>query len=150
MEPTRAVEARAFEEGLSALSQHLIGGGEAMQHTLDRVALLTVDAVGAAHAVGITLRDDGAARTRVFTDAVAPRVDQVQYDTGDGPCLATLRTGKVHTIESTRHESRWRAFCDACVAEGILSTYSVPLVVGGETLGAMNLYSRREHAYDER
>jgi GAF domain-containing protein len=90
--------------------------------------------------------------TPVYTDERSPRVDQVQYDAGTGPCVDAFRTGEVKQIHDTATEERWRAFCDAALDEHIRSTLSVPLDVSGtrtEVLGALNLYSEVPDAFDD-
>src|SRR5690349_17168272 len=42
--------------------------------------------------VSVTLRDaDGTFHTPIGTDPVAERLDQVQYDHGEGPCVESAR-----------------------------------------------------------
>ena len=140
-------EESAFEKSLSALSQFFVGD-RTMLETLERVAEMATVALPAAAFVGLTLTSDGRARTAVFTHADAPQIDEAQYTSGDGPCLESSRTGEIYRIASTRTSDRWPEFCRACVEHGIESTLSLPLTVNGETSGAMNLYSREEHAFD--
>jgi GAF domain-containing protein len=118
---------------------------------LQRVTTLAARTVANCTVAGITVVHDGVPQTPVYTDERAPRVDQVQYDTGDGPCLDALRLGDVFRIEDTSTETRWREFCDAAVDEGFRSTLSVPIDVSGnrtEVLGALNLYSEIPDAFD--
>jgi GAF domain-containing protein len=133
---------------LAALSRFFVGEGS-LEHTLERVAHLTVDAVGAADLCGITLPVEGHKRTAVFTDATAPEVDQAQYDTGDGPCLATFDLVTIVEIPSTTDPGRWPEFRRVAAAHGILSTLSLPLVVDKAAVGAMNIYARRPCAFGE-
>lgn len=137
-----------LEQSLEALSKFFVGEGT-LEQTLDRVSTLTRDAVPAADLVGLTLVVEGRERTAVFTDKAAPEIDQAQYDTGEGPCLAALQTQSVTSIESTTEPGPWQAFRDAAAAHGIRSTLSFPLGVDGQSFGAMNLYSRTERGFDE-
>jgi GAF domain-containing protein len=41
----------------------------------------------------------------------------------------------------------WPAFRRACLAQGIHSTLSLPMIVDHGTVGAMNLYSRTAHSF---
>jgi GAF domain-containing protein len=131
---------------VAALSRFFVGDGT-LQETLDRVADLTVEAIGPAAFAGITMPVEGRERTAVFTDPEAPEIDQAQYDTGEGPCLDSYRHGTVVRIDSTLEDGQWPAFRAACAGHGILSTLSLPLVAAGTTLGAMNLYAREERAF---
>src|SRR3954447_18986096 len=87
-------------------------------------------------------------RTAVFTDPLAPEIDQAQYDTGEGPCLAAFEQQKVFGIESTSEDGPWRAFRRTAAEHGIRSTLSLPMAVLDKAVGAMNLYSRQERAFD--
>jgi GAF domain-containing protein len=133
-------------EGLAALASYFVGAGT-LEETLGRVADLTVEAVAPADFAGLTMPVEGRQRTAVFTDRDAPEVDQAQYDTGDGPCLDSLRHAQVYSIDSTAEDGPWPAFRQACASRGIRSTLSMPLVVDHGTVGAMNLYSRTDHAF---
>lgn len=76
-------------------------------------------------------------------------MDANQYEIGAGPCLSAYREQAVFRIESTADEQRWPEFCRRAAQAGICSTLSLPLVVGGDGLGALNLYSRRPGAFSE-
>jgi len=135
-------------ESLAALSRFFVGDLTVIE-TLNRVSELTVQAVPAADLVGLTILVEGRQRTAVFTDELAPEVDQTQYDTGEGPCLAAFEEQRIFPIESTREDGRWPAFRKAAADHGIGSTLSVPMVVDGKATGAMNLYSFAERAFGE-
>ena len=45
-------------------------------------------------------------------------------------------------MDSMASEERWPAFTPLAVAEGMAALYSLPLKVGEDTVGALNLYSR--------
>ena len=74
-------------EAPSALTQLLVADAS-MGDTLDRVVVLSNEAVKGASFAGLAMLDDqGRASTAVFTDKEAPRIDQAQYETGREPCL---------------------------------------------------------------
>jgi transcriptional regulator with GAF, ATPase, and Fis domain len=97
--------------------------------------------------VGLTMVVEGRERTAVFTDVASPEIDQAQYDTGEGPCLAAFERAEVVTIESMTDDGPFPAFREAAAARGIASTLSLPLIVAGRCVGAMTLYSRLEDAF---
>jgi GAF domain-containing protein len=139
-------EESAFQLSLGALSQFFVGD-RTMLETLDRVAEITVDAIPAAEFVGITMMANGRPQTSVFSNSEAAEIDEAQYQTGEGPCLESFRTGEARRIDSTRDEARWRVFCATCLDHDILSTLSLPLTVESQTYGALNLYSRKEQGF---
>jgi GAF domain-containing protein len=135
-------------EGLSALARFYVGDGT-LHQALQRVSELTVIAVPGADLVGLTMTVEGRDRTAVFTDEASPEVDQAQYDTGEGPCLDAFHHQRIFRIESTAEDGPWPAFRKACAEHGIGSTLSLPLVANQKGVGALNLYSYREHAFPE-
>jgi GAF domain-containing protein len=135
-------------EGLFALSRFLVGEGT-VQDTLTRIAHLPVDGVPSADLCGITMLVEGRQRTAVFTDPLAPEVDQAQYDTGEGPCLDPFKRQQIFTIDSTAEDGPWPAFRRTAAAHGIASTLSLPMIVDERAVGAMNLYAHRERAFDD-
>src|SRR4051794_11430954 len=135
-------------ESLAALSRFLVGENT-VEETLQRVSDLTVQAVPAADLVGITMIVDGRRRTAVFTDPLAPEIDQAQYDTGEGPCLDAFEQQQIFGIESTSEDGPWPAFRRSAAEHGIGSTLSLPMAVDSKAVGALNLYSRQERAFDQ-
>lgn len=135
------------DESFLALSQFFVNEGT-LGDALLRVAELACR-VAPADMAGITMLVEGRPRTGVFTDAEAPEIDEAQYETGQGPCLDAFRTGQVYRIDSTDDDDRWPAFARDAAAHGIAATLSVPIVARGESLAALNLYSRQSAAFDD-
>ena len=135
-----------IQASLASLSQFFVGGAS-LADTLHRVSELALEAVGGADMAGITLLVDGRPRTAVFTDPASPEIDSAQYETGIGPCLDAFRHGSIYRIDSTEDDERWPPFSQAAAAHGVRSTISFPLVVNGESMGALNFYSRSPAAF---
>jgi len=133
-------------DGLVALSHFFVGDGS-FQETLQRVAELARISLGA-DMTGVTMLVEGRARTSVFTDPMAPQIDEAQYGSGRGPCLQAFRDGQVNRIASTPVDERWPEFAEAAQFAGILSTMSLPMLVKDEPVGALNCYARRIDAFD--
>ena len=140
----------SLRASVSALSRFFVGE-ESLEATLQRVVVLAHEAMDGADMVGITmLNERGRPSTTVFTDGEAPEIDRSQYRTGQGPCLEAFRTGEVMRIESTDTERRWPEFVQSAREHNVRSTVSLPLIARGESIGALNVYSRTEAAFDER
>lgn len=116
---------------------------------LHRVAVLANDTIDGSAFAGLMMSIDGRPQTPVFTDDESPEIDSVQYETGSGPCLDAFRGGGICSIPSTAEDTRWVPFSEACQAHGVRSTLSVPVKASGETLGALNFYSRQERGFDD-
>jgi GAF domain-containing protein len=151
--PQRLEAATSYPEnltnGLRAMSLFLVGDAN-LADTLTRVAELATDSLPNADFAGMTLMTDNGPRTSIFTDPESPEIDQTQYDTGNGPCLDSMRDGVRYRIDSTEEDTRWRAFSRTCLDHGIHSTLSLPLVVGEDkAVGALNLYSHQRAGFDQ-
>jgi GAF domain-containing protein len=137
-----------LSEGIAELSRLLVNE-EALDDTLQRVADLACRTLEGADVAGVTMLRDGKPTTTVYTDPTSPEVDSAQYETGVGPCLDAFRHQQVFRIHSTEEDEQWKAFSEACVAHGIMSTMSLPLGVRGKGIGALNLYSKQPAAFSE-
>ncbi len=99
---------------------------------------------------GITLLEREGPITAVATSSAAARIDAIQYRHNRGPCLESYRFQVVTRIEATGTDTRWPEFSREAAAQGIRSTLSFPLVVSGDGIGALNLYSSAEPGFDQR
>lgn len=68
-------------------------------------------------------------------------VAEVTFDTDQGPCLAAVRTGTDYRVDEMGTEDRWPTFAPLAAAQGVTSSYSVPMRAHDEVLSALNLYS---------
>jgi GAF domain-containing protein len=138
----------------SEMHADLIGLQNALLNTtnvdqfLHELAVLSTRVVAEGLCCGMTLRQRGRAPgTAACTDPLAAQADEVQYRTGDGPCLhATRHRERVRIDDTTRHD-RWPRFCRQAASLGIRSCLSVPLITDGEPVGALNLYARHPYAF---
>jgi GAF domain-containing protein len=137
-----------LRDSVAALSRFFVGAST-VEETLTKVTQLTKQAIPAAELVGITMMVEGRQRTAVFTDEAAPEIDQAQYDSGEGPCLAAFEESRITTIADTHEPGEWPSFRTAAAEHGIRSTMSFPLLMEEGAIGAMNLYSRDVRAFDE-
>jgi GAF domain-containing protein len=140
-------ETDPFQDVLTALS--LLVVGRQPTDTLARVAELARDGIPRVDYVAVTAMRKGKPETTAATDAVVAEIDQAQYDVDDGPCLDSFRYGQVFRIDETLDDDLpWPEFRAAAALHGVHSTLSLPLVAG-DTIGALNLYSRRPGAFPE-
>ena len=86
---------------------------------------------------------------RAATDVVAGRLDKLQEEVGEGPCLDAVWEQEVVRVPDVRNEERWPAFCAAAAEVGVGSMICLQLFVTGDQLGAMNLYAFTPGAFDD-
>jgi GAF domain-containing protein len=115
---------------------------------LDRMVRLAADLVTPAAACGVTVRRDGQPFTVASSNDLAAQFDEIQYGTNEGPCLDALRDGTVIQVDDLNRDERWDNYRPQAIAHGVVSSLSVPMVVDGEPLGALNLYSATPAAFD--
>lgn len=142
-------EPRQSDESLIALAGILVAE-QSLDKTLRQVLELACTALSCGDEGGITLLEREGPRTAVASSEAAFRVDSFQYEAEDGgPCLAAYRQQQIFRIDSTDDEPRWPQFAQSAAAAGIKSTLSLPLVVGGDGIGALNIYCRQASGFSE-
>ena len=77
------------------------------------------------------------------------RVDALQAETGEGPCLDAVYNSQTVRVADMAAESRWPHFAQRALAAGARSMLSIQLYVEGDNLGALNLYGRQPDAFDD-
>jgi GAF domain-containing protein len=86
-------------------------------------------------------------RTPAYSDGLALDLDLVQYRLGAGPCLQAAQVGRPVLVDDARADDRWPGYLSAAVARGSLSSLSVPLQVGDDSVGGLNLYAATVGAF---
>jgi hypothetical protein len=77
------------------------------------------------------------------------RVDALQTETGEGPCLDAVYREKTVRVPDMASETRWPKFARRAAEAGAGSMLSFQLWVEGDNLGALNLYGHEPHAFTE-
>src|ERR1700726_4224864 len=83
---------------------------ESVEQFLHEMAVLAARLVSGGLSCGMTMQPNGRPRTVACSDDVAARVDEVQYELDDGPCLHAMRDGHLVRIEDTADKGRWPEF----------------------------------------
>jgi GAF domain-containing protein len=115
---------------------------------LETVVALALETVPNCDAAGIALLIQGEPTSAAVSDRLALEIDLVQYDTGQGPCLSAMDESNVIRIDVLERDLRFTRFAPGALDLDINSVLSIPLLARGETVGALNLYSHQEHAFD--
>jgi GAF domain-containing protein len=136
------------EPAIESLASVIVGENS-FDATLQQVVDLACEAVQGCSMAGITLLSGGGPTTAVATSDLAARIDAIQYRTNSGPCLDAYRRQVLNRVDSTDDDPRWPEFCEGAAAGGIRAILSYPLVVHGDGVGALNLYSMTQFGFDE-
>jgi GAF domain-containing protein len=138
--PLASPDADDFSRRIAELSQVLISEA-ALDGFLERVTKLSEELIPACDSSSISVSDHGQVYTRASSNPISERLDEHQYDTGQGPCLDAIKIGESVLSGAMAQEDRWPAFASRAASAGVVSTYSVPLKASAETVGALNLYA---------
>jgi transcriptional regulator with GAF, ATPase, and Fis domain len=127
----------AIEEQLLAAVGELRGIEAA-----NRLCEVCVTALGVqAAAISVVHRGNNVA-TLGASSAAARAYDEVQFTTGEGPCLDSVaRRAPVVVIDlADPTEARWPLYRPAMLAHQIRGIYALPVMVAGECVGALDLF----------
>jgi len=115
----------------------------ALQLVTTLAATTTAGTLGAA----VTVVDQHGKRSRAASNPAVEEADALQYEMDEGPCLTAWRTRQLVRIDDTTADARWPRWNEAVSRLGVRSVISAPLLVGGESIGAMKVYCERPHNY---
>lgn len=124
-------------DGLQATLQQIVDLGEDLLEHCDGVSMMLI------------VRG-GAIETPAASSQVAHDSDLLQYAVGEGPGLSAIRDHETVLIEDLEVEERWPTYRDGGLRLGVRSMVGFPLFVADDSLGALDLYSRRPNAFDQR
>jgi len=129
---------------------HAMVQTDSLQETLELIATVSCRAVEGCETTGITLTVTGKPRTVAHCGDHALVLDDAQYSDGTGPCLVAARDDSFVYVERIADRlSAWPSFVRAAEEIGIRSSLSMPLIVDGVSVGAMNMYGSKEAAFSD-
>ncbi|MGH2756303.1 MAG: ANTAR domain-containing protein [Actinomycetota bacterium] len=118
----------------------LLIGETTLDSILQLVSELAERTLPAADGVSVTLNKNGKLLTAAHSKEFAKKIDEMQYQHRDGPCVTAIRTGdEVHSFPFDF--SRWPNLQAVAEDNGVGGVYSLPLKVHPDPLGALNVYS---------
>jgi transcriptional regulator with GAF, ATPase, and Fis domain len=134
----------------AAMGRTLLGK-RSVQEMLDGIVALAVDMVdGCDHAGVLTARRDGGVETAAVSDEVVRRSDALQEELREGPCYDALWEEETFETADMARETRWPRYSPHAVELGIRSALGFQLSTGEGTMGALDLYADRPHAFGDR
>jgi GAF domain-containing protein len=124
---------------LHLLAEEVVLALPAVEQVLQEAAVAA--AVGTEHSCGITYVSLYGVLTVASSDQLANAVDELQYGSGDGPCLESMRTETPVRVEDTLTETRWDGYPALAAEAGVRASLSYPVLLEEQSIGAINLYS---------
>lgn len=126
-----------------------LGAPESPDEQLQQVLDAAADTVpGVDHASISVLSRKGRAETVASTGEVASQLDLLQYELGEGPCLAALRGEPFQLVDDMPAEQRWPRYAPKAADSGIRSQLGLQLFNDNRSIGGLNLYSSDAAAFD--
>jgi ANTAR domain len=140
---------------LGELTHVLLTSSATIDGVLKRVVYAARLIVPGADVVSVTLRrGDGDYYTPVETDEIALKLDKLQYEFGEGPCVdAADPDGPAYAQSGDlANETKWPTFGAKVAEHGYFSILSTALLTRPDPAsftGALNIYSRDHGALDD-
>ena len=135
---------RDVEGHFSAVAVALFEAGS-VAATLQRIVDLAEGAVDNCDGAGIIVVTDGQASTRAASGPMVERIDRIQVEAGEGPCLDAALSGNAFYAVDLLEDDRWPAFGPQAVEAGVRSVLALALAT--RHLSALNLYARLPDAF---
>lgn len=145
----RVAEEDGLRVSLDALAT-LATGRLGLEELLTEVARFAVRAIPGADGAGLTMLEEDRSDTVVTTAAFVREIDDIQYGSGQGPCISAAADRHTVRSGSLGGDTRWQQFGSKVARLGVHSVISLPLITGEGVLGAMNVYAYAKHAFDDR
>ena len=99
---------------------------------------------------GLLVADlDNRMRAAAATDGRSRVLEDVQAETGQGPCVDSFVNREIVTTDDLARESRWPASRDTLVGHDVRAVLAVPVVLGGVTVGSLDVYMDQPYHWDE-
>jgi len=132
----------------------LVADGRGLPELLAEVSTFAVRAIPGADGAGVTLlRVDRVENLVEVLGASAPfvaEIDEIQYVTlKEGPCITAALERRTVRSGSLGGEKMWPRFGPRVGRLGVHSALSLPLLLGDQVIGAINVYARGKDVFDE-
>lgn len=140
-----------LEGELAAVAARMSGlllSRETVDSVLELVVSLAGKTIAGAAGAGVTLVDDeGRPATTSASSPLVRDADTLQYQLGEGPCMAALAECSPMRIDDVTAERRWPRWCAAITGSGLRSVLTTPLVAEDGCHGAIKVYATTAGAF---
>lgn len=109
-------------------------------------AAATLPVTGAAL---VAMTPEGAQTMVAVVGAVAARLEEVQFVTGEGPCVDAFTTGRLVLAGDLARQPSWPAFAPMALAAGVRAVFAFPVQIGGIRLGVLELHRDEAGGLDD-
>jgi GAF domain-containing protein len=132
----------------------LVAGSLGLPELLAEVAAFAVHAIPGAEGAGVTLlrvdRTDNMIEELAASAPFVAEIDHLQYATlHEGPCITAALERRTVRSGSLGGEKMWPRFGPRVGRLGVHSALSLPLLLPGQVVGAINVYAHEKDVFDE-
>jgi GAF domain-containing protein len=133
----------------------LVAGTLGLPDLLNRVAVFAARAIPGADGAGVTLlrieKGDHRVEALAASHPFVKEIDEIQYTVvKEGPCITAAMERRTVRSGSLGGEKMWPRFGPRVGRLGVHSALSLPLILPGQLVGAINVYGRGKDVFDER
>lgn len=125
---------------------------EDLHETAESVVALACETLDCDYAGLSVFQAGGSFQTLGPTDPLVIEADQLQYQLQEGPCVEAAWEEETFLCQDLANDPRWPSWGPKAAALGFGSLLASRLSIGGQTIGALNLYSTttRDYTADDR
>jgi GAF domain-containing protein len=137
-------------ESFATIGRELLAA-DGVSATLDVVVHLATSTIKGCDHASVSLITGRRITTQASTGDIPEKVDAIQLETGQGPCLDAIRMHEIYATDDLVREDRWPEFATrAARLTGVRSMLAFRLFAQEDTMGALNLFSDRVGAFGEK
>lgn len=136
---------------LRALAELAVNDDDLVE-TAEGVVALACETLDCQHAGLTVFRAGGSFETLAPTGPLVSEADNLQYQLGEGPCVEAAWEEETFVSNDLSRDPRYPNWGPKAAAMGFGSLLAARLSIGGNTIGALNLYATdtREYTADDR
>jgi len=149
-DPSRTDTEFELTVGVAEMIRNLtLSPGHTTPHAMSAMLHRFVEALPGADCASITSQPNShrPPETLAATAQAANATDQLQYRTGQGPCLQALTSVELIQVDNLSTDPRWPELSAAAHRSALHSVLSIPVTAVGNTAQSLNVYAERPNGF---
>jgi len=119
---------------------YTLGTDFSIQKILDHLVLRIVDILPVTGAGVMLMEEDQELHFVAASNEVVLRIEGLQNELREGPCLEAYRSGQAVAVTDLRYDTRFPNFSPRALADGLAAVFTFPMRLDAARLGAVDLY----------
>lgn len=138
-----------LDDALGHLRRDFDGDRVELVDMLEKVTDSVMTLFGLSGAGLLMINRDSVVHPVLATDHQGWKLEAAQETAGEGPCIDAVLYGDLVQCEDITCDARWPDLAKEMVDSDLGGVLGVPITLGGVTVGALNVYVDRPHAWDD-